>query len=191
MAAAKEEKKGMETQATEAKITDTVETQTVETEYQAPTKEELNRVIRQHVWGALGVGLIPVPIVDLVALTGVQLNLLRKLAQKYRIPFRKDAAKNVLSSLVGSGLPVVIAPSVAASIVKFIPIFGETAGVVTMPVLAGAATYALGKVFTQHFASGGTFLTFDPEKVRGYYAEMFEEGKKVASNVKKEREAKK
>ena len=38
-----------------------------------------------------------------------------------------------------------------------------------MPVIAGAA-YAVGKVFIQHFASGGTFLTFDPEKVRAHYA---------------------
>ncbi|MCP4106117.1 MAG: hypothetical protein GY749_11350 [Desulfobacteraceae bacterium] len=49
-----------------------------------------------------------------------------------------------------------------------------------MPVAASASTYALGKIFIQHFASGGTFLTFDPEKVKAYYAEMFEDGKKVA-----------
>jgi len=38
-----------------------------------------------------------------------------------------------------------------------------------MPIVAGAATYAIGKVFVRHFASGGTFLTFNPEKVKDYY----------------------
>ena len=51
-------------------------------------------------------------------------------------------------------------------------------------------TYAVGKVFIQHFESGETFLTFYPEKVKAYYAEMFEEGKKaaeaVASDIKKD-----
>ena len=42
-------------------------------------------------------------------------------------------------------------------------------------------TYAAGRVFHQHFASGGTFLTFDPDKVREYYAQMLEEGKTIAT----------
>jgi len=34
-----------------------------------------------------------------------------------------------------------------------------------------ASTYAIGKVFLQHFESRNTMLTSDPEKVRVYYAE--------------------
>ena len=60
-----------------------------------------------------------------------------------------------------------------------------------MPVLAGAATYAVGKVFIQHFESGGTFLNFNPESVRGYYEAMFKEGQSVAENMKKDESAKK
>ena len=47
---------------------------------------------------------------------------------------------------------------------------------VSTAVFAGASTYAVGKVFTEHFASGGTFLTFDPEKVRKYYEQEFAQG---------------
>jgi len=53
-----------------------------------------------------------------------------------------------------------------------------------MPVVAGAATYTGGRVFIQHFASGGTFLTLDPDKVTNYYAEMLKEGKTVAAGMK-------
>ncbi|MCI5165392.1 MAG: GTPase, partial [Candidatus Electrothrix sp. GM3_4] len=52
------------------------------------------------------------------------------------------------------------------------------------PATAEAVTYAVGKVFHQHFASGGTFLTFDPDKVREYYAQMLKEGKAMASKAK-------
>ena len=145
-------------------------------------KEWLEKLIRQHVWGAMGVGLIPLPLVDLVGLAGIQINLVRKLAQAYHIPFAQDTAKNVISSLVGSALPVALAPAVL-SFVKVIPLLGQTLGAVTMPLMNGAATYALGKVFGQHFATGGTFLTFDPEKVKAYYTEMLKEGQKVATEI--------
>lgn len=73
---------------------------------------------------------------------------------------------------------------VVSSMTKVIPGVGQTAGVVTMPLLAGATTYAIGKVFNQHFASRGTFLTFDPDKVKTYYAEMLKEGQQVATTMK-------
>jgi len=172
-------------EATETKAVETKET--VNMVKDVP-KDELDKLIRQHVYGAIGVSLVPLPIVDLVGLTGVQLNLLRVLAKKYEIPFLKDTVKNLLSVIVGSAAPVAVGVPLAASLGKFIPFLGETMAVITMPVVAGASTYAIGKVFIRHFASGGTFLTFNPEKVKAYYAEMFKEGEKVAVDVKKEKE---
>ena len=185
-----EKAKVQEPEVTEPEVTEPEVTEPEEFRRVEVPKEEVDRILRHHVWGAVGVGLVPVPLVDLVALTGVQLNMLRKFAKAYNVPFVKDAAKNILSSLVGSAVPVAVAPGLAASIAKVIPVFGQTVGVVTMPIIAGAATYAVGKVFIQHFASGGTFLTFDPDKVKDYYAEMFKEGEKVAADMKKDRESK-
>ncbi|NJL59719.1 MAG: hypothetical protein HC887_08825 [Desulfobacteraceae bacterium] len=56
-----------------------------------------------------------------------------------------------------------------------------------MPASAGAMTYAVGRVFLQHFESGGTFLNFNPEEVKEHYARLFEEGKKVVAEVKNEK----
>ena len=140
--------------------------------------------IRNHVLGSMGVGMIPIPVVDLVALTGIQLNMLRKLAKAYDIPFSKDKVKNILASLIGGGLPVTFSAAFT-SLMKSVPIIGATAGVLAMPILAGATTYAVGKVFTQHFASGGTFLNFDPETVKDHYYEMFKEGQDLAAKIKK------
>ena len=46
-----------------------------------------------------------------------------------------------------------------------------------MPAVNGAFSYAVGRVFIRHFESGGTFLDFDADKVRGYFNEQFREGK--------------
>jgi uncharacterized protein (DUF697 family) len=150
---------------------------------QTGAKADADKVLRNHIIGSMGVGLIPVPLVDFVALTGIQLNMLRRLAKEYGVPFSKDKVKNTLASLLGSGLSISVSGGMT-SLVKSIPVIGQTAGALAMPVLAGATTYAVGKVFIQHFASGGTFLDFDPEKVKDYYAEMFKEGEKVASEMK-------
>lgn len=150
------------------------------------SKEQLDKIIKHHMWGAMGMGLIPLPLVDLVGLTGIQINLVRKLAKAYNVPFFKDTAKNIISALVGSTLSVAVAPGLV-SLVKFLPLVGQTLGVVTMPLVAGAATYALGKVFVQHFASGGTLLTFNPDKVKAYYEEMLKEGQKIATEMKQPR----
>jgi hypothetical protein len=58
-----------------------------------------------------------------------------------------------------------------------------------MPSSSAAFTYAVGKVFLQHFASGGTFLDFDPKTVREYFAKMFDEGKLVVAKGKTEASA--
>lgn len=53
-----------------------------------------------------------------------------------------------------------------------------------MSAISGAITYAIGQVFIQHFESGGTFLDFDPKKVKEYFMEQFEEGNKTVGKKK-------
>ncbi len=147
----------------------------------------LEKLARNHILASMGVGLVPFPLVDMVALFGIQLDLLKKLSVEYNVPFKQECGKSIISSLVGGFLPASLG-SVAASLFKFIPIIGQTTGAVTMPVASGAATYAIHKVFVQHFESGGTFLDLDPVKVKAFFAEQFEKGKKVVDCLKKEKE---
>jgi hypothetical protein len=52
--------------------------------------------------------------------------------------------------------------------VKGVPVVGTTIGALTMPALSIGATYIIGKVFIQHFASGGTLLDFNPPDYREF-----------------------
>ncbi|OQX22774.1 MAG: hypothetical protein BWK80_29435 [Desulfobacteraceae bacterium IS3] len=156
-----------------------------ETAAKEMSKEELDKLIRRHVYTSMAVGLIPIPLADFAGVTLVQMNMLRVLAKKYSVPFSKGIVKNILSSLIGGAVPATLSAPLAASLSKLLPGIGTAAGVVTMPIIGGATTYAVGKVFAQHFASGGTFLTFDPQKVKDYYNEMFKEGRQVAADIGK------
>jgi uncharacterized protein (DUF697 family) len=145
---------------------------------------ELDVIIRHHVYASMALGLAPIPLVDLVGLTAVQVDLVRALAKKYEVPFKKNVTKTLIAALIGSVLPVGTVP-LFASLVKFIPVIGLTTGAVSVSLLGGASTYALGRVFSAHFASGGTLLDFNAEKVQAGFKEQFEKGKEFVSSKKK------
>jgi uncharacterized protein (DUF697 family) len=112
-----------------------------------------------------------VPLLDVTAIGAVQLQMLRRLAQIYDLPFSENLGKSVLASTVSSFVPAGAAALVApgfASVLKFVPIVGTTVAALTMPAMAAGATYMLGKVFIQHFVTGGTLLDFDPAKYREF-----------------------
>lgn len=148
------------------------------------TSADADDIIRKHCYAAAGVGLIPIPWVDFIGLTAIQMKMLHQLSENYSIEFSEDRGKAIIGSLVSGFLPVAIATPVA-SLIKAIPLIGQTTGAITMSILGGSTTYAIGRVFNQHFASGGTFLDLDPKKVKAYFKEQFEVGKKVTEEAKK------
>ena len=150
------------------------------------TEDAAEQIIKQNVlWGA-GAGVLPVPLLDAAATAAVQIRMLKQLADLYQVPFREDRIKNICSSLLaGLGAPV-LGGAIALSAIKFVPVVGPLVGILAFPASSAAFTYAVGKVFVQHFASGGTFLDFDPKTVREHFAKQFEEGKLVASKTKNE-----
>jgi uncharacterized protein (DUF697 family) len=151
-------------------------------------KHEVEAIIRKRVYAAMAVGLAPIPLLDLAGITAIQLEMVHALAKKYGVPFRADAVKTIVGSLVGGALPVAFAPAMA-SLVKFIPLIGWSAAGVTVSLLGGSVTYALGNVFVLHFESGGVLLDFDVKKFRGVFQSKVSEGKTVVSNMQKEQQA--
>ncbi|MGA3026011.1 MAG: DUF697 domain-containing protein [Bryobacteraceae bacterium] len=150
----------------------------------ADPTSEINRlkadiVITRHVAVAASAGLIPLPIVDFAAVTGVQLTMLALICNIYKQPFSKEAVRSIIASLVGGAVTGGEASSLAiSSRLKFIPVVGTAVSWLVTPALAGATTYAIGKVFVRHLESGGSLLTFDGKKMKGYMEKAMEEGKK-------------
>lgn len=149
-------------------------------------RTEATQIIKNHVLWSMGAGLIPLPIADLLAVTGIQLDMIRQLCHLNGVDFKDTSGKAIVSSLTGS-----TAARLTAGAVKFIPGIGSVVGGLTMSVLSGASTYALGQVFQTHFETGGTLLDFDIERLKKKYDEWFEKGKEYAAKVKKEQEVNK
>lgn len=165
----------------------TVETTAENMETNEGRKERVSKIAKHHILASMGVGLIPVPLVDLAALTGVQLNMIRKLCKEYDVPFKEDRGKSIVTSLLGGLLSTEIGASLS-SLIKCLPVIGQTVGAATMPVIAGASTYAIHVVFVKHFEEGGTILDLDPAKMKSFFTEQFTKGKKTATDMHAEAE---
>jgi uncharacterized protein (DUF697 family) len=117
-------------------------------------------VDRFALWSGIA-GLLPLPLIDVVAVGGLQLQMLRRISQIYDVSFSDNRGKALIASLAGSMIPATSGIG-AASMFKMVPIFGTLVSGLVMPVLSAGATYAIGKAFIQHFATGGTLLDFNP-----------------------------
>src|SRR5215471_5073616 len=124
-------------------------------------------VDRFSLWSGAA-GLIPVPLVDIVAVGGVQLEMLRRLSEIYNVPFSDNRGKSLIASIAGSVIPASTAAGGVTSALKAIPGLGTVIAAFTMPAFSACASYVIGKVFIQHFASGGTLLDFNPPDYREF-----------------------
>jgi len=121
---------------------------------------------RFAVWSGAA-GLIPIPFVDLAAVCGLQLQMLRRLSQIYGVPFTENRGKALIASIAGVMIPATSVVG-ASSLVKGVPAAGAAVSAFVTPALCAGATFAIGMAFIQHFASGGTLLDFNPPDYREF-----------------------
>lgn len=143
-------------------------------------------IIRNHVIWSMGAGFIPVLVADIVAVSALQLDMIRQMCRVYNVDFSETQGKAVVTALTSATLARVT----AGSITKMIPVIGSMLGGVTVSAFAGASTYALGQVFKRHFESGGTILDFDPARLKKVYQEQFEKGKKIVEDFARQQKEK-
>lgn len=146
--------------------------------------EAMAIVKRNMLWSA-GAGLLPVPGIELVAITAVELKLIRDLAHHYSIPFSHDAAKSAIISLVGSLGSLTFGKVLATSSLRLIPVIGSAIAFTSLSAVSAGVTYAIGKVFIAHFETGGTLLDFQPAKVREFFRQQYDKGLKEAASLAK------
>ncbi len=138
-------------------------------------------IVKNSVIWAGGAGLIPIPLADMVAVTAIQVDMLKQVAAVYGENSSENQLKSWVSALSGS-----VASRLGAEALKIIPGFGSVLGGVSMAVLSGATTYATGQVFIDHFEKGGTLATFDAESVKDFYKAQFEKGKSYVEDLAKD-----
>jgi len=152
---------------------------------QAEIEKKADSIISTHLGFAMAAGAIPVPYVDIIAVTAVQVDMLQQLANLYEIDFNNERGKSLISALIGSSIGSTLG-RIGASAVKSIPGIGTILGIGSQVILSGAATFAVGKIFQSHFQSNGNLFNFNLEVMKEKFDEFLNIGKKVAEDKQKE-----
>lgn len=141
-------------------------------------------LIKNHVMAASAASIVPLPLFDVAAITLVQVRMIAKLAKMFDKTFSEKSARNTIAALGGGVVGHAGGVVTAISLTKLVPGIGWMVGMVSLPTVAGASTYAIGRVFARHFKQGGSVTDVGTEDARGYYDEQLDKGKKLAANIK-------
>lgn len=144
-----------------------------------------NSIVKNHIIASLTVGLVPIPLFDLAALSATQMNMLRSLSELYGVPFDDSNSKSLITSLLGGALPVLGVVGLS-SFAKIIPGIGSLAGGASLSLTSGAITYAVGQVFIMHFEQGGTLEDFDAKQAQAYFKREMKAGKAFVQDIRNE-----
>jgi uncharacterized protein (DUF697 family) len=146
--------------------------------------DQAGMVVKDYVTYSMGAGLIPVPVVDLLGLIGIQVKMVHSLSKLYDVPFSEKRVKSLLYSMLGGVAPVV-GVGLLSSIVKLVPIVGQAAGSLSMAVLAGGSTYAVGNYFVKHFEEDGSLEDVNVEDAKEDIKSNLNDAKAKAEDIKK------
>jgi uncharacterized protein (DUF697 family) len=141
------------------------------------------KIIKRHMYWSVAGGLIPIPLIDIAAVSAIQIDMLKSLCDLYNVDYSQDNGKAKVTALTSATLSRILART-GASIVKSVPAVGTVVGTVSMAIISGASSYAMGNVFVKHFESGGTLKDFSAKNFKELYDEKLEEGKELAKKMK-------
>jgi len=149
-------------------------------------RQEAEKIVKAHVIWSIGAGFVPIPILDIAAVTLIQLDMLKQLCRLYEVDYSESKGKATLFTVTGTTFA-----RLGASAIKAIPGIGTILGSVSMPILSGASTYAIAQAVIRHFDSEGDLFDIDVEKFKRVYKENLKKGKEFASKLYNERKASK
>jgi uncharacterized protein (DUF697 family) len=146
-------------------------------------RDAIDRLIKHCVHTSAGVGLFPMPWLSMGGVAGVQFYMVSRISKHYNVPFSKNAFRSAVIALIGSAVPHAFSSGCVKLFYMSMPVVGQALSVVAMPIISGAFTWAIGRVFVQHFEAGGNVLNFDPDAMKEYFKQAFAEGKEVAKSM--------
>lgn len=139
-------------------------------------RKEPESIINEHIGYSMIAGAIPIPLVDIAAVTAIQLDMIHQLTNYYEIDFNDELGKSLVTTTVGASLGSILGRA-GASLVKGIPGVGTVLGIGSQVVVSGASTYAIGHLFNNHFKANGTLSDVNIETMKDGFKDLFNVGK--------------
>jgi uncharacterized protein (DUF697 family) len=120
-----------------------------------PADGDASKDINYYCICAAAAGAVGVPVIDVAAVTAVQVRLVKRLASLDEKDFDDESGKALASALTGAVGPVLLGQTGARMAARWIPVVGPAVALVTVPALNYASTRVVGHYFRDYFKSGG------------------------------------
>lgn len=108
-------------------------------------------VARHRNYAAVG-GLVPLPVVSIASLTGINMRMVKQLSDLYGVPFQRDRTRSLIVGIVGGAVPAGLGTATASTLMFVMP-GGLLVGIGVSAVTAAALTRGIGLVFVESFES--------------------------------------
>lgn len=141
-----------------------------ETAKAIPDRAGAMKIVRRYAATSAAAGLISVPVLDVTALGGVHVALIKRLTEYYGAEFSEHTARNIVIAIAASLVPGAIGSILGNRALRMLPYVSHAAGLLTMSAFSAAASYALGLVFIRHFEGGGTLDSFNIENLHHVFS---------------------
>lgn len=127
--------------------------------------EKAVAIIRYYAVMNSGLNLLPIPLVDSLAISTSQFVMIRELSVIFNKDVSNDLIKTLLASISGGVLSYILSDTALAKSLKMltmtIPVIGLPLRFLAGPVIVGSYTYVLGHAILRHFESGLSLQEFD------------------------------
>ncbi len=104
---------------------------------------------------------IHAPLLDVAALGGIHVSLIRDLTHHYGDQFSEQAARSIVVAIGASLLPGTFGTIVSHKLLGLLPFITPGAGMLVMSTASAVTSYALGMIFVRHFEGDGTLASFN------------------------------
>lgn len=145
-------------------------------EISAEVKAQVQGLIKSRSFLAAGMGIVPIPVFNLVSATAVQITMVQSISRLYNIEVKKSWIKNIIASVLG-GLASTSLSRWAARGLVAAPLVGTSLAVLSAPALNGLTTYAIGYMFVRYFESPDGFLKANTAALGTWFKEGFKDGR--------------
>lgn len=116
----------------------------------ARRRQVAQRIVERHRTFAAVSGLFPLPIVNIAAVTGIILRMVKQLSDLYGVPFERERSRSAIIGLMGGAVPTGFGTAAASTLAFVVPGSGLV-GLGVSAITAGALTRGIGLVFVEHF----------------------------------------
>lgn len=134
------------------------------------------QIIKNHAWLSTAPGFLPIPFLDMIAISAIQVDMVKQLCTFYGKEYNEEKGKTITLALMSTFVGR-IPGYLFRSLFKSVPGIGWALGGLSLSAFAMASTYATGQVFKEHFDQNGTLHDLNPENFQKFYKEQFEKAK--------------